>query len=219
MTRGSLLGIVAGGLLLLSLIEPPSLATAVPVREAKASDLRTYRFRARIRSNAGVTPFKVKEVIDGEFTYDLRARDPRAENANWGGHFESANNALWFRIGDERFVGTGKVIACVSKFDATENTESNEHFGVVAHDLKLPKGWEIDHESKSNSFGFIFQNVPDRKVLARKLPDEVVLSEFVNTREFRVDFWGVKFPGGEVKERATVMSDVESLEPAGDNRK
>jgi hypothetical protein len=90
-----------------------------------------------------------------------------------------------------------------------------EGFQIVAMDLKLPEGWEMDHRGGSQTDGFLLQNAPSRKVIDRaaRIPERVSLFEFVNTREVRLDFFhGVSFPGGKVTNRATVYATVESLE-------
>jgi hypothetical protein len=171
--------------------------------------VRTYRFKARITDNAGITPLRVGDLIRGRFTYDLKARKLRpADRPLPYGHYASARNAIEFEVGDLRFTGAGEVLVTVSAFDHAE------HFGVVAPDLKLPKGWEIDHKQGSQTYGFLLQNAPPRKVLAGPgIPDRVALADFVNTKEVRLDFFhGVRFPGGQVNGRATVFAAVESLE-------
>jgi hypothetical protein len=175
---------------------------------------RTYRFEARITDNSGVTPLRVGDLIRGRFTYDLKARKIRPEDDRKDlralpfGHYVSAQNAIEFKVGDLRFTGAGEVLVTVSAFGHAE------HFGVVAMDLKLPKGWEIDHKQGSQTYGFCLQNAPTKKVLAGPgIPDRVALADFVNTKEVRLDFFhGVRFPGGQVTDRAIVYGAVERLE-------
>ena len=100
-------------------------------------------------------------------------------------------------------------MAVVSAFDHAED------FGMVAPDLELPEGWEMDHTRRSQTYSFLLQNVPPRKVIARagSIPRRLSLSDFVSTREVRFDFFhGVSFPGGKVTDRATLYAAVESLE-------
>jgi hypothetical protein len=169
-----------------------------------------YRFIARITDNGGVMPFKKGEVICGTFAYDRRGTDKRPE-AREHGVFVSSYNSLSLHYGDQYFRGTGDVLATVAVF------EHAEHFGVVVHDLDLPKGWEMDHTIRSQSYGILFQNAPSKSIIANKeLPYRLSLKDFVNTRELRLDFFhGVRFPGGKVEGRATVLTIVETLELIG----
>jgi hypothetical protein len=198
---------ILGFLLLFSAI----LLLGVPAGDASAPlpvHTRTYRFTARITDNAGITPFKVGQVITGSFTYDLKGTNIQP-GIPAHAFYSSARNSLTFQVGDLRFVGAGKVLAVVNAFDHAED------FGMVAPDLKLPEGWEMDHTQRSQSYGFLLQNAPSRKVIARNasIPERVALSDFVNSRELRFDFYhGVSFPGGKVKGRATVFATVETLE-------
>jgi hypothetical protein len=72
----------------------------------------------------------------------------------------------------------------------------------------------MDHTRLSQSYSFLLQNAPSKKVLAgTAIPDRLSLPQFVNFREVRFDFFhGVSFPGGRVQGRATVHADVELLE-------
>ena len=169
---------------------------------------RTYRFTSRITKNEGVTPFKVGDVISGSFTYDLKGVNSQPGHP---GHafYESARNAITFQVGDLRFTGVGEVTCVVNSLGACED------FGIVAPDLKLPDGWQMDHKGLSQSYGFLLQNAPLRGVIARDatVPERLTLSDFVNTREVRFDFFeGISFPGGKVAGRATVFANVETLE-------
>jgi hypothetical protein len=89
-----------------------------------------------------------------------------------------------------------------------------EHFQIVAFDLALPNGWEMDHGGQSQTYGIVLQNVPPRKAIAGLgIPDRISLADFSSTRELRLDFFhGVRFPGGQVIGRAIVSATVESLE-------
>ncbi len=183
---------------------------AAPLRPAADPDLRTYRFTARVTENGGVTPFKVGAVIKVAITYDMRGKDLQADGKEYG-RYESKKNAISARIGDLEFRSAGDVWAESGAFSYAE------HVQVVAFDLDLPAGWEMDHHSgdkNSNSFGVLFQNAPSRNVLSGKaLPDKVNLADFKDTHKLRIDFFsGVKFPGGEVKKRATVLASVEEFE-------
>jgi hypothetical protein len=191
----------------------PGNTAAVPL-PTDLRDVCAYRFTARIKDNGGITPFKVGDVISGTFTYDLRGKDRHAEAAEFGA-FESSANAFSVQLGEERFFGAGDVLATLAV------DKHAEHFGVVAHDLKLPKGWEMDHTVRSQSYGFLLQNAPSRGVVERRgLPDRLSLADFVDTREVRLDFFhGVRFPGGRIEGRATVFATVESLEEIHIRRK
>jgi hypothetical protein len=168
---------------------------------------RTYQFTARITDNEGVTAFKVGELIKGTFTYEVGGGNLRPDVEGFG-RYQSKRNSLAFQYGDLRFSGVGDILASVSMF------HDSEHFRVEAPDLQLPKGWEMDHTRRSQSYAVSLQNAPPRKVIrSTALPDKLSLSEFVDTREFRLDFVeGVRFPGGQVKGRAIVNASVESLE-------
>jgi hypothetical protein len=167
---------------------------------------RTYQFEARVKDNAGITPFKVGDTISGRFTYDLRSEKVRGNPAF--AHYEAVRNSFMFESGDLRFIGAGKTTVSVSSF------EHSEHFGIGAPDLDLPKGWEMDHTRRSQTYGVLFQNVPPRKVISGvAIPESLSLSDFKNTLQLRLDFFhGVSFPGGAVKGRATVIGIVEKLE-------
>jgi hypothetical protein len=169
-------------------------------------NVRNYRFTARIKANDGVQPFQVGKVITGTFRFDRDAKDRIAYHLLYG-WFSSPHNALTFRLGELRFSGAGDVTATTSVFQASE------HFQIVAFDLKLPTGWEMDHTVRAQSYGIVLQNVPSKWVLASKgLPEHLSLDRFSGTREFHLDFYhGVRFPGGEVKRRAVVSADVEKL--------
>jgi hypothetical protein len=171
--------------------------------------MRTYRFTARIKNNAGITPLKVGALIKGKFTYDLDGEKLRLPvNLPDCARYQSKHNTLVFQCGDLRFSATGRIWSSVSMFGYAE------HFEVAAFDLQLPKGWEMDHRGPSQSYTVVFQNAPARKVIrSTQLPKHLSLSDFVDTRELRLDFCnGVRFPGGQVKGRATVHAIVESLE-------
>lgn len=189
-------------ILLASILPTGALSSRAPV----PVETRTYQFKATIKDNAGVTPLKVGESITGQFTYDLRS-EPVRKDKHWA-HCKSKRNALVFEYGDLRFVGTGETLVTVSSFP------NDEHFGVGAPDLILPKGWEMDHKGGSQTYGILFQNSPPQKVIdGIVIPSRLSLDDFKNVREVRLDFFhGVSFPGGGVKERATVMAVVETLE-------
>jgi hypothetical protein len=168
-----------------------------------------YSFTARITNDGGVTPFRVGATITGTFTYDLKGVD-NLTDLDWCGHFVSPRNAFAFQFGDECFSGTGPIWTTLSV------TKRHEHVGVVAHDLRVPKGWEIEQNERGQSFGLWLENAPPRGMLPRKeLPDRLMLANWINSRQFLLDFCGgVRFPGGEVKERATVVAIVEELQEA-----
>jgi hypothetical protein len=170
----------------------------------------TYRFTARITDNAGITPFKVGELITGTFSYDPRGKNLRPDVVGLG-RYQSTRNSLVFQFGGLRFSGLGDISASVSTLDHAED------FGVVAPDLELPMGWEMDHTGRSQSYGLILQNAPPRNAIRSiALPDRLSLSDFVDTRELRLDFFhGVRFPGGQVNARATLSATVERLEQVG----
>jgi hypothetical protein len=183
---------------------------AAPLKPAADRDLRTYRFTARVTGNGGVTPFQVGAVVKGAVTYDLRGTD-RLPAHKESGRYESERNSLSARVGDLEFGAAGGVWATTGAFDSAET------FQVVAFDLTLPAGWDMDHTNPGQSYGVVLQNAPPRKALAGKgLPDQVRLADFKDSRELQFDFFGgVKFPGGEVKGRATVRATVEEFEEVG----
>jgi hypothetical protein len=167
-------------------------------------ETRTYKFKATIKDNAGVTPLKVGESLTGQFTYDLRSEAvPKGHPA----HHRSKRNALVFEYGDLRFIGIGEILVSVTL------SPDCEHFGVIAPDPTLPKGWEMDHKQRSQTYGIFFQNNPPRKpIKGIAIPSKLSFDGFKDVREVRLDFFGVHFPGGAVKERATVRALVEGLE-------
>ena len=168
---------------------------------------RTFRFTARIKKNDGVTPFKVGELIKGTFTYDLKGENIRPDLIRFG-RYRSKRNSFSFQLGELRFTGVGDVLVSVVAWDHEETVS------IVAPDLKLPKGWQMDHTRYSQSYGILLQNAPAKKVLrGGGMPDQLSLADFANTRELRLDFaHGVRFPGGRVNDRATVFATVETLE-------
>lgn len=167
----------------------------------------TYRFTARIKTNDGVTPFKAGDTIQGTFTYDLDSKDKYPDKPQHG-FYKSPRNTFSFQLGNLRFSGVGDIVVTTGAF------EHAEHFQIVAFDLKLPEGWEMDHTGKSQSYGIILQNAPATGAVANDgIPNRVNLSSFSSTRELRLDFYhGVRFPGGQVNRRATVYTTVEKLE-------
>lgn len=173
-------------------------------------DLRTYQFTARIEKNAGVEPFQVGSTITGWFTYDLAAEDVFMDRRNPVSRHQSLRNMLVFQHGKNRFIGAGRISFDLAWYDIMEL------FGIVAHDLVLPPGWEIDRIGRSQSFGLVLQNAPPRGViLPNVIPDQLDLASFVDYREFNLDFFhGVTFPGGQVSGRATVHAVMERLELA-----
>ena len=185
---------------------PPGAWTA-PAPFRRQASARTYRFKACVESNGGVSPFKVGSLITGTFTYDLKGKHDGPPQPCHG-TYKSALNSLAFQVGDLRFFGTGDVDVTTGAF------EEAEHFQIVASDLRLPRGWEMDHTRRSQTYSFLLQNAPSKKVVASPaIPNRVSLSDFVTTRELHLDFFhGVRFPGGRVKDRATVHAKVKSLE-------
>ena len=179
---------------------------AVPLRERPSKNLRTYRFKARIKANNGVTPFKVGKVITGTFTYDVAGKGE--DTPPVCGMFHSGGNALSFQVGQLHFKCIGDILVTTGLYKYAE------HFQVVAPDLQLPRGWQMDHTRRSQTYSVLFQNAPPKGVVPRKQPpDRLSLSSWVNTRELLLDFYhGVRFPGGQVNKRATVVAVVESME-------
>ena len=183
-------------------------ATAWAVRTPLPIDTpRMYRFAARINDNGGVSPFKVGELITGTFTYDLRGKNKVAANLPHGS-FESKRNSLAFQLGDLRFSCIGEVSVTIGAFGHAE------HFQIIAFDLELPKGWEMDHKKGSQTYSFLLQNAPSNNVITRvAIPERILLRDFRGTRELKLGFCpGIRFPGGQVKEHATVTATVETLE-------
>src|SRR5262249_10457096 len=72
----------------------------------------TYKFRARVTDNGGVTPFKIGTLLRGGFTYDPRGKGQRPGAPQYGRYF-SSQNALSFWLGDQRFRGAGDILATV----------------------------------------------------------------------------------------------------------
>jgi len=205
---GALLLVPAVSLLVGDFAEAPSAARA-PVPPPRARPVRSYRFKARVEKNGGVTPFKVGAVITGTFAYDPKVKKPTRGDASYA-HYDSKLNAIEFRLGELRFAGAGEVMFTISRF------EHAEHVGIIAYDLALPKGWSMDHTRRSQSYGLTLQNAPPKKAVAGVgVPGRIKLADFETTREVRLDFFhGVRFPGGRVDGRATVHAKVESLEEA-----
>lgn len=198
--------------ILASAFAVPHVALTVPLRVYPNPNLRKYTFAACITDNGGVTPFKVGGVIYGTFTYDTMGADRLPEHKQCG-HYVSPQNSLSFQSGEDIFSGTGTIMATMSVFAQAE------HFGVVAHDLQLPKGWKID-KGKSQSFGVLFQNAPPKGVLLRKeLPDRLALENWQNTRELRLDFFGISFPNGAIQKRATVFAKIDELREVPEDRR
>lgn len=193
---------------LASVLPVGALGSRAPVPRVPV-ETRTYKFKATIKDNAGVTPLKVGESITGQFTYDLKS-EPVRKDKHWA-HCKSKHNALVFEYGDLRFVGTGEILVTIT---SSPDNEHDEAFGVTAPDLVLPKGWEMDHKQGSQTYRILFQNAPPRKVIdGIAIPSKLSLDDFKDAREVRFDFFhGVSFPGGAVKDRATVQAVVESLE-------
>jgi hypothetical protein len=207
--KGLLLGIFVLALspICFVTIHPNDAWTApAPLPRRGDGSTRTYRFTAQVEKNGGVTPFNVDKVITGTFTYDRKGKDKFPGHLRWA-HYESARNAFSFQLGELRFTGTGDVLVTIGTFDHAED------FGIVAPDLRLPKGWEMDHTRRSQSYGVLLQNAPSKKAIAGLgVPDRLSLASFESTRELRLDFFhGVRFPGGRVNGRATVYGAVKSL--------
>jgi hypothetical protein len=195
-----------GGIVLVAALFHLLATRGAPAPAPFHTNLRTYRFTARIKENAGVTPLAVGKVITGTLTYDLKGKKTR-QVGDHGAYFQSARNSLVFEVGGLRFSGAGDVLFTVGAFSA-------EHYQVVASDLQLPKGWEMEHTRGSQSYGILLQNAPAKgAVPGVAIPARLSLSAFTSTRELRLDFYhGVRFPGGAVKGRATVYAVVETLE-------
>jgi hypothetical protein len=179
--------------------------TVKEITPAHQRDTRTYRFKAHVSANDGVLPFRVGATIVGEFTYDLKAKDEFTPKIKATGRYPSARNAFAFYLGDQRFSGTRKIAVTTGLFPYAE------HFQIVAFDLKLPPEWDTDHSV--GTYGIVLQNAPPRgAVTDARIPEQVELDSFVTTRELRLDFFhGVRFPGGQVDRRATVLASVDEL--------
>jgi hypothetical protein len=185
----------------------PTMPSGNPELTQTVGGTRTYRFSATIQSNDGVAPFEVGKKITGKFTYDLSGKK-NPTTLDWHGRYRSGKNAIGFQFGELKFLGAGEINVNVSTYGR------DELFTIVAYDLVLPKGWDIDHKQGSQSYSFMLQNAPSRGVFASPaIPQHLKLADFKDFQEVRLDFFhGVKFPGGEVKKRAIVMAKVESLE-------
>lgn len=169
-------------------------------------ETRTYRFKARIKDNGGVTPFKVKDTISGKLTYDIRSEVIQKRD-EWG-HYKSKRNAVTFECDGLIFDGAGEVMVAVGC------SEHAEQFIIRAPDLKLPTGWEMDHKAGSQGYSVLIQNAPPKSAIRGiAIPTKLSLSDFTSFVEVRLDFFhGVSFPGGAVKGRATVLAVLEDLD-------
>jgi hypothetical protein len=201
-----LLGLLSLGLAGLSWAiggSPPT-ATATALRPDKHT--RSYRFKARVTSNDGVSPFRVGSTVTGEFTYDLRAKGPCPHHG--GGQYPSPGHHFVVQLGKQIFRGRDVAVT-------TGMLGHAEHFQVVAFDLGLPPRWDMDHTRGSQTYGVLLQNAPSRGVVTDvAIPRKLKLSDWVTTKELRLDFFhGVRFSGGQAKGRATVTATVETLEP------
>lgn len=207
---GLLLLLVASAIvdyLILSGMWSPPRSEASAALAPAPDNTRTYQFAARVTDNGGVTPFKVGDLITGTFTYDLDAKDVKPSPTS--GLYKSARNAISFRLGDLTFFGAGEVIATTASGDGID------HFGVLARDLKLPESWDMEHSRQSLGYFIMLRNDPAKGVFPNdKLPERLDLSKFSTFRQLRFEFYkGVRFPGGEVKERTSVYAVVETLDP------
>src|SRR4051812_5537822 len=97
-------GYLPGGILFFwLLLTPPGdrgAALAPVLKETRTYRTRTYQFEARVKNNAGVTPFKVGDTISGRFTYDLGGE--RVRGNKQFGHYEAEKNALVIQSGNLR---------------------------------------------------------------------------------------------------------------------
>ncbi|VTR92154.1 unnamed protein product [Gemmata massiliana] len=180
--------------------------TQLPVApEPTPIETRTYQVKARIKNNAGITPFKVGELITVRFTYDINSKKLRSDDSY--AHRVSKRNKMTFASGETKFAATEDIIIAVSsgKYYQTLN--------FVANDLELPEGWETNHKRGRQHYVVMFQTLtPEGVITGNSIPDRFSLSDFKDTAEVRLNFVeGVKFPGGEVK-RGVVMCKIESLE-------
>ena len=182
---------------------------------------RTYRFAAKITDNGGITPFVVGKEITGHFTYDLKGTkkpaDPRTnpELAAMGAQYISERNGFVFRTGDFKFSAVGEVRLSVGKSEKNKRvgTISSEGVGMGASDLRLPKGWSMDHDTRSKTFYIGFSNIPARGAIkSTEIPDRIPFAELKDEREMRLYFCSIKWPGGEVAEEAVVKAAVASLD-------
>jgi hypothetical protein len=62
----------------------PAFAAPAPFPRPDNLYTRTYRFKARITDNGGITPFKRGRHITGAFTYDLKSKAVRTDSQSYG---------------------------------------------------------------------------------------------------------------------------------------
>lgn len=161
-------------------------------------------------SESLVGPFADGAAFTGRLTYDLAAIDTGSDESY--GRYSSSLNGFTFTSGGQTIRGVpdhnGEPVgAYVSNYSYAET------FAVVAHDVSLPDGWSINHSSTSDGYAVLFQNAPSRRVLGSDdLPTSLNLSDWVNTRQMRLDFWGDStWPTGSFSGRMTVFGSVNSL--------
>jgi hypothetical protein len=205
-----LLGFLVSGLLSLSLachLGADGGSDDLDMTRVVGGKTCTYRFTARITDNGGVLPFRVGDTIKGTFTYDLDGRNQRPDARDWG-DYKSPQNALSLDLGNLRFSGVGDIKVTVGAF------KHAEHFQIVAFDLKLPDGWEMDHGGRSQYYSIVLQNAPPKGAVPHAgIPNHVSLAPFSTTRVLCLAFAnGVRFPGGRVNGRTAVFATVNTLE-------
>jgi hypothetical protein len=173
----------------------------------------TYRFTARI-TQSEVPPFKVGEVIEGKFSYDLLAEreEVNLQDRHEHGGYESPQNKILFRAGGAKFVGGGVRVVVTSAHE-------KEMFGIGAEYLVLPDGWSPrrTRPTRPTQHVYVFgialvRERPKNAIRRVALPERVKLSDF-SFCQVRVQFIsGARFPGGEAKVGAWVEANLETLE-------
>src|SRR5262245_54298632 len=93
-----------------------ALTVGAPAPPPRKHDLRTYRFKARVLENGGVTPFNVGELVTGRFACDHDAPNTATfpPGLKWRGIYKSKHNAMSFRLGDLDFVGSREIVVSIS---------------------------------------------------------------------------------------------------------
>lgn len=188
-------------------IDARGLSAAPRIEPADKGKTVTYRFKAKVDKQYNATPFAIGDEIEGEFTYDLESKMRRPDSPQPRNVMESSRNTVSFKVGKQQFTGMG-----IGWLSVTE-TQHAETLVVGTRELRLPDGWKVNEGKYPPGFCVMFQNAPPRNVIQPTgIPHRIKLDDFVDTREFRLDFMnGLEFPGGKTVERVTVHCNIESL--------